>query len=139
MAQFKFEKIQLGYEGKEITTVMALERIEFESGDTVVEIPSEHDGMPVTHILFRQSINPAHVRFHDWHHPAQGDGDLLPKEYTVCGVYIGYLPKSLKKIVFPATAKLIYTADLNHCDTVTYEIPEENKGYTVKNGKIVFK
>ena len=75
MAKFKFEKIQLGYEGKEITTVMALERIEFESGDTVVEIPSEHDGMPVTHILFRQSINPAHVRFHDWHHPAQGDGE----------------------------------------------------------------
>ena len=35
MAKFKFEKIQLGYEGKEITTVMALERIEFESGERV--------------------------------------------------------------------------------------------------------
>lgn len=139
MAEFIFQKIRLGYEGGKITTVMALEKIEFESGDTVVEIPAEHKGMPVTHIFYRQSVNPEHVRFHDWHHPAQGEGERVPTEYTVIGTYIDYFPESLKKIVFPATARCIYKADLNRREGVTYEIPEENEYYTVRDGEIIYK
>ena len=139
MAKFYFKTIKLGYEGQELKTVISLYDIDFEDGDEVVELPSTYEGNIVTHFGYSQGFNEAHVRFHDWHHPAQGEGDYCPAEYVLNYGRLLYRSSTLKKVIFPKTAKVICLWAYNHLEGVEFEIPNEVQGYKTQNGKIEYK
>jgi len=138
MAIFKFELIKLGYKNKEIKMVAAINEIIFEDDDEIVTIPSEYNGMPITHVGYRQGIIEAHVRFHDWHHPSQGYGEYVEDEYVLERGYYIYFPSTLKKLIFPKTVKVICTNIFNYnSNHVTFELEPGLDDYMIIDGKIV--
>lgn len=137
MARFIYEEIKLGYEGRICKTLLAVKDIIFEDDDREVFIPSEHNGIPVTHIAYRQGYVEEHVRFHDWHHPAQGDGYFVPKEYVVNTASAIMIPDHVEKLVFPASVTDIYGFAFRFADPCKLVLDPAIKGYEVKDNKIV--
>ncbi len=138
MAKFHFEIIKLGYEGKKIESTVALRGISFNEDDEIVIIPSEYNGLPVTHIGYRQGGNPAHMRFHDWHHPSQGDGDWMPKKYIATSSFYINIPPRVKKIVFPKTMTHICFNLFCPSADITYAIEEGNVECEIQDNKVVY-
>lgn len=137
MAEFNFRTIKTGTEGEELKEYVTILAIIPEKGEKIIQIPSHFEGKPVTFIGYRQGKLEGGMKYHDWHHPAQGFDDYEPARYFAERYSLFTLPKRVKKIIFPAEVKCIHTAVFNKSRTITYEISPENKYYEVANNKIV--
>ena len=125
MAQYEFELIKVGYVNKEIKTILAIKDIIFEADDEIVTIPTEHDGMKVECVGFKQGFIDEHVRYHDWHHSSQGDGERVPAEYVTEACNYIRIPENVKKIIFPSSIGAISFGAFNHAhDRVQFVLEE---------------
>ncbi len=124
---------------------LTLTDIIYEDTDEVVVLPSEYEGRPITHFGYKQDFEEKEARWHDWHHPAQGM-DYTPARYYLSCKFCEP-PAHVKKVIFPATAKNIFTNIFNtdsvfHPErqySVLIEIDENNPVYRVEDNKIVLK
>lgn len=139
MAKFVFEIIKIGFDGSPLKEVVALSGIIFEPDDEVVVIPSEYNGMPVTHIGYKQDVIPAHEAFRDWHHPSGDCGEYVETEYKTGPCDRIDFPPSVKRLVFPATADEISTVLWYGIPGVDYEMNPDNKRYAIQDNKITYR
>ena len=142
MAKFEYCLIKVGYEGKKIKTALSISKITFSETDEVVEIPSSYEGKQVEYVGYEQGVTEAHVRFHDWHHPAQGDGEYVPTEYYPKENYffLNNLNDNVKKIIFPKADIMVYYRAFNrYSNQITYVIDEITGYKTNEKGEIVYK
>ena len=148
MTAFRLNIIRIGFEGKEIEYVAALDeswvgkKIEFE--DELI-LPETYNEYPLVYIGYREDYNPAHVRYHDYHHPSQGTDGYYPKEYyPTPHNYPATFPSNLKRIFIPKTVKyickeFIKKATIEYCPNLVIEIDPENPYYKVVDNKIINK
>ena len=136
MAEFFFKTIKCGFEGRDIKEVTAISHIKFEPEDETVIIPGDHDGQPVTHVMFYQATNPPYVKYHDWHHSTGGEDSYVPREFYADAFYSLNIPEHIKRIVFPASVENIALDVFNNANRIEYTIAPENNHFTVINGKI---
>ena len=138
--------IKKGFEGKEITLYASLHYImfygNFEYKDEII-IPESYKDVPLTHLGYMQDSILAHVRYHDWHHPSQGDGDYYPTEYfPKAQTYGENFPTNLKRIHIPKTVQYIssgFFQYINNCPNVVIEIDPENPYFKIENNTILKK
>ena len=136
MAKFFYKTIKCGFEGRDIKEVTAISHIRFEPEDETVVIPDEHDGHPVTHVMFYQATNMPYVRYHDWHHSTGGEDDYVPREFYADTFYSLNIPEHVKRIVFPSSVENIALDVFNKVEHVEYVIVPENRHFTACDGKI---
>ncbi|MBQ9746976.1 MAG: hypothetical protein IJW21_09185 [Clostridia bacterium] len=138
MADFRFCIIKCGKEGEELREFVSILEIIPEKGEKVIELPSHFEGKPVALIGYRQGKLEGGMRYHDWHHPAQGFDGYEPAEYFAEKYSLFSLPPRIKKIIFPAEIHAINVPVFNKkSKSITYEISPENQYYEVVNNKIV--
>ncbi|MBR2651097.1 MAG: hypothetical protein IKD45_05495 [Clostridia bacterium] len=113
MAQFIIENLKEGIETSSglYTYHLTLTNIIWEEGDEVVVLPDKYEGKVITHFGYKQGYTPAEERWHDWHHPSQGM-EYIPARFdlerSICTP-----PPHVKKVIFPRTAKDIFTNIFN--------------------------
>ena len=139
MAKFEFELIKVGREVKELEEVLALKNIIFEDSDDIVILPREYNGRKVTHYGYKQGVIKGHMRFHDWHHSSQGDGEYVEDEYVASSISYLSVPSDVKKIIIPNSADSICMSVFNdYYEEVILELEEGITGYKISNGKIKY-
>ena len=139
MAKFFYKTIKCGFEGGEIKEITAIYHIGFDPEDETVVIPNEHEGRPVTHVMFYQAKDLPYVRYHDWHHPSGGEDGYVPAKFYPDNFSHLLIPEHVKRIIFHEAIEDIALEAFNKSDHVEYVIAPENKHFTVKDGKIVYK
>ena len=139
--------IKKGIEGKEIVTFASVHSVMFSShfpSEEEIIFPETYQGYPLTHLGYKQDKIDEHVRYHDYHHPAQGYGDVYPTEFFPSKDLVGsYFPDNLKRIFIPKTVKYIASTFFEKipycCPNVIIEIDKENPYYEVIDNKILEK
>ena len=137
MISFKFERVRWGYEGRISEEGVSLTSIEVTEGEDTVIIPESYEGEPVSFIGFSQRFTPAHLHWHDWHHPAQG-ADWEPDHYGYNYLTLS-IPPSVRRLVIPSTVSKIYSSAFDKCEGVTIEIDPNNPTYTVRDNRPEYK
>ena len=135
MASFDIRILKHGRERYEIEEV-AVCGVTVDAGESEIVFPSEYEGKAVTHIGYEQKFTPGEMRYHDWHHPAQGM-DYEPARYDLKAVELN-IPATVCRIVLPKEIKSVsYLAFSRVADRSVINIDPENPYLTVDGeGKI---
>ena len=134
MAQFKIERLKWGNDETGFDYCISISKIVFEKDETEIVLPSHYEGEPITHVGYVQDYTPAHEHWHDWHHPSQGS-EWVPEKYSYSGATI-FVPKSLKKLIVPATVTNFCDYAFENIDKVMIEVDPENTVYCSGKGQI---
>ena len=116
---------------------VSLTAIEVTEDEDTVIIPEAYEGEPVSFIGYSQDFTPAHLHWHDWHHPGQG-GDWEPDRYGYNYLALS-IPPSVKRVVIPSTVRSICGSAFKGCPGVTIEVDPDNPWYTVRDNKLEYK
>lgn len=138
MASFNFLTIKMGKEGEPLREAVSISAIFPDKGEKVIELPSHYNGKPVLCIGYHQGKLEGSVRYHDWHHPAQGFDGYDPALYFAKKDSNFALPPRIKKIIFPAEIRLFRPDVFNKKKNIIYEVHPDNKFIRVEDNKLVY-
>ncbi len=124
MARFDIRVLKQGREGYE-RELVAVCAVTAEKGEEEIVFPSHYEGREVTHIGYEQEYTEGEMRYHDWHHPAQGM-EYEPARYDARAVCL-HIPATVRRIVIPKGVKSVGSvAFRDFADHAVIEIDPEN-------------
>lgn len=136
MATFGVKRVKYGFVGERISEYISIDSITCDEGDEVIVLPSEFEGEPITHFGYGQAFEEAHEVWADWHHPGKGSV-FVPDKYHF--TYPSFkFPKSVKKIVIPATVVDISSGAKEAMKSLIIEVSPENPHYRYIDGKLIW-
>lgn len=134
MPKFKILPVRHGVVGRE-KTYLSIAAVTVEEGETEIVFPAYHEGEPITHIGYSEKFEEAHMRFHDWHHPAQGE-DYYPAAYSFRYERLN-IPDTVERILIPETVTDVGYDAFYGVDPERIEIdPKNTRLHRRKDGTI---